>query len=85
MMPFPMPNNELYERRVVASVMYRDEPTEIALVLLLNRQAPFFTVAHLYLEDCPEEDSVEGELLLLATEYNIVPAVRAYEQSGGDY
>lgn len=98
-LPFPMPNDTLFgtdedgeirrdPRIVVASVQYRDEPTMIALVLLLNRQSPFFTVAHWYQEPSPAEYDIPyrptGYLHELGTHYNIVHAVREYEQSGGD-
>lgn len=100
MKPFPMPNDrltplgEVTERIVVASVEYRDEPTMIALVLLLRPVSPFFEVAHFYMEDAPEEETpvyhvpiparAEGAVHVLATHFNIVTAVREYEQSGGD-
>ena len=99
LLPFPMPNDTLFgadetgeirrdPRTVIASVEYRDEPTVIALVLLLNRASPFFTVAHYYQEACPAEGDAParptGYLHELVEEYNIVHAVREYEQSGGD-
>jgi hypothetical protein len=89
MTKFPMPNDRLGDSTVVASVTYRDEPTEIATVLLLNKEPPFFTVAHYYLEAIEASGMyparAEGELEGLGDEYNIVPAVEWYQQSGGDY
>lgn len=84
---FPMPNDMLGTSIVVASVTYRDD--DIALVLLLNPGPPFFTVAHYYLFDAPAEYGVEyrpaGYLHVLGVFENIVPAIREYEQCGGDY
>lgn len=88
-LPHPMPGDMIGAQRVIASVQYRDEPTLIATVLLLNPASPFFTVAHYFMEDAPAEDeapfNAAGTLHELATELNIVPAVREYEQAGGDY
>lgn len=86
-MLFPMPNDRLGDSTVVASVMYRDD--DIALVLLLNPAPPFFTVAHYYMYDTPAEGSAParkaGDLFVYGRALNIVPAVRMYEESGGDY
>lgn len=79
---FPMPGDTLLGRTVIASTYYTDE---IALVLLLNDRPPFFTVAHYQVHDSHDPAYPAGSLTHLATEYNIVPAVREYEQSGGDY
>lgn len=76
MSKFPMPNDRLGDRTVVASVWYTEDP-EIATVLLLNPKAPFFTVAFYDLKN--------GGIDPIITTENIVPAVREYEQSGGDY
>lgn len=84
-----MPNEKMGFRTVVASVEYRDEPTYIATVLLLNPVSPFFTVAHFYMEPTEQEGEIParpaGYVHELGTELNIVPAVRLYEESGGDY
>ena len=88
--PFPMPNDEIEDRIVVASVVYIDD--ELATVLLLNPESPFFSVAHYAYGDNPlagrlevlSLDDGDGGLMP-ATFLNIVPAVRAYEQWGGDY
>lgn len=88
MKPFPMPNDQLAGRTVVASVEYRDEPTMIALVLLLEPKPPFFTVALYFQEECPAEyespKRFEGEIDVLGEHMNIVDAVGDYEDSGGD-
>jgi hypothetical protein len=74
-----MPNEELHGRTVVASVWLIDDPDRDpeVLVLLLNPTAPFFSVAttNLY----------TGSLVILGSHENIVPAVRQYEDEGGDY
>ena len=84
---FPMPGDTLLGRGVIASIYYTDD---IVLVLLLEDRPPFFTVGHYYLYDVAVEDGkgitkLAGSLDHLAHEFNIVPAVRAYEQNGGDY
>lgn len=71
---FPMPNDKIGDFTVVASVYYTDE---IATVLLLRRNAPFFTVGQVDLET--------GRLTVGEYHENIVPAVREYEDMGGDY
>jgi hypothetical protein len=71
-----MPNDRLMNRRVVASCYLSDE---VFLVLSLNREAPYFSVAEVTYTD-------EGWKVLWAMVYdNIVPAVAVYEQYGGDY
>jgi hypothetical protein len=75
-MDFPMPNLAYQGRIVVASCWYTDEPQEIALVLMLEPESPFFTVAHIALDD--------GEILGMERHMNIVHAVKAYEDWGGD-
>ena len=92
-LPFPMPNDVLGERIVVASVIYiDDERGEIALVLLLERTTPFFTVAHYALTDFDPmalgyngTEYVASEIDVIGRFENIVPAVESYVQSGGDY
>lgn len=78
---FPLPGTQLLDRTVVASCPYIDDDDREpeVLVLLLNKESPFFKVAHVqYLLDPP---------VLVASEdhFNIVPAVEAYQQWGGDY
>jgi hypothetical protein len=97
MKPFPMPNDSLNGRIVVASCPYiDDERGEIALILLLEQVPPFFTVAHYALADFDPSANpsisppygpsyVEGELDVLGRFENIVPAIEEYTQSGGDY
>lgn len=87
--PFPMPNTKIDDRIVVAAVDYfDDERGSVALVLLLEPEAPFFTVAHYALTDVAGDSVttpyVAGELDSLGRFSNIVEAVREYEQSGGD-
>lgn len=106
-LPFPMPGDRYREgwsiapsnlnegeRTVVASVTYIDDSRgEIALVLLLEREAPYFTVAHLALTEFdPKRGDITdggepmfvGELDVIGRFSNIVEAIREYEQSGGD-
>lgn len=91
MLAFPMPNDRLSNANniantVIASVWYTDE---IATVLLLRQMPPFFVVAHYYMSDVPAEYEVEprqaGHLHLIQTNFNIVPAVEAYVENGGEY
>lgn len=88
-MSIPMPNDALGCRTVVASCYYRDLgpedqqhrdpgdtwPDLVYLVLLLNPESPFFTVAH-----------VDNEATVLDShdEFNIVNAVQVYQDWGGD-
>lgn len=91
---FPMPNTKLNGRTVVASCYYRDLdekdreylpaddnwPNVVYLVLLLNKNAPYFTVAHI-------ADDGYGSYKILASEsrWNIVEAINdLYTQWGGD-
>ena len=88
MLKFPMPNDVLQDKVVVASCWYRDlseadrqyidddGPDQIALVLLLNKLSPHFTIAHINLENY--------EIIADATYYNIVEAVENYQNWGGD-
>lgn len=94
---FPLPGTRIGDRTVIASTYYFDDDRgTVALVLLLNKQEPYFTVAHYALTDVqggenvwaaygPDEvtDYAAGELDVIGTFSNIVPAVREYEQSGG--
>lgn len=87
-----MPSDAIDTKTVIASVEYFDDDRgEVALVLLLERDAPFYTVAHYALTDVSEDaPNIEypyyaGEIDIIGQFRNIVPAVRAYEDSGGDY
>lgn len=96
-MKFPLPNDVISGAIVVASVTYiDDERGEIALVLLLRQQPPYFEVAHYALTGFDPKLSsdeflqgglamYEGEIDSLGEFLNIVPAVKAYEENGGDY
>lgn len=90
-LPFPMPGNRLPGAWIViASVEYfDDERGAVALVLLLEPRAPFFTVAHYALTDVLGDDVSSpyqrGEMDIIGRFMNIVPAVEAYKQNGGDY
>lgn len=72
---FPLPNDVVYHQTVIASVYYDDDT---ATLLLLRKEKPFFEVAQLDLKP-------HGNLRILSEHDNIVPAVREYEQEGGDY
>lgn len=86
MLAFPMPNEKLFDRTVVASCWYTDE---IALVLLMGLIPPYFMVVHYYMADVAADVGVParavGALHFLGEFYNIVTAVQLYEESGGDY
>jgi hypothetical protein len=88
-LPFPMPNDVIDGKTVVASVTYiDDERGDLALVLLLEHESPFFTVAHYAMTDLAEDENTSGyaagEIDVIGRFMNIVEAVREYEQSGGD-
>lgn len=72
---FPLPGDKVYHRTVIASVYYNDD---IATLLVMECQPPYFAVAQLDLEP-------HGNLTIVSEHFNIVPAVRDYEQWGGDY
>jgi hypothetical protein len=93
---FPLPNDVVDGRVVVASVTYVDDLRgELALVLLLEKQPPYFTVAHYAVTDfdphgdpdVPDDGPAHkaGDLVVLAREWNIVPALDAYQENGGEY
>lgn len=105
-LPFPMPNDVIFTDDsdtgmsiVVASVEYIDDGRgKIALVILLEKQSPFFTVAYYALTDFDptkehyDESSdgcgtsyTQGQLDVISRCYNIVEAVEAYEDNGGEY
>jgi hypothetical protein len=97
-LPFPMPGTAPYQYPgvTVASVRYvDDERGELVLVLILERSAPFYTVAHYALTafdpaanpDIPAPHGpayARGELDVIGRFSNIVEAMDAYEQNGGD-
>jgi hypothetical protein len=78
----PMPGQKLDKSTVVASVVFDDEHVPYRYtVVLLNRQPPYYTVQTV-------QDGGKGRAYVVEESYdypNIVPAVRAYEQMGGDW
>lgn len=75
---FPMPGETLSrEFVVVASVWYSEEPP-VATVLLLASEAPFYRVAGVTVD-------ADHTMLWYTDHANIVPAVRDYEDNGGDW
>lgn len=89
-LPFPLPNTTIEGNTVVASVSYiDDERGVIALVLVLEHSAPFFSVGFFALTDVADGSRLSdglrrGEFQDFGRFENIVEAVRAYEQNGGD-
>ena len=83
--PSPMPGTPLDGGIVVASVLFREAddeiPDDLETVLVLYPEQPFFGVGVVWTRDgYPwEVDEYPHRHL------NIVPAVREYEQTGGDY
>lgn len=101
---WPMPNDvinggpqDARKRIVIASVSYiSDERGELVLVLLLEKEAPYFTVAHYAVTDFDPAAAPDiappygpsyaaGEIDVLGRFMNIVPAIEEYQQSGGSY
>jgi hypothetical protein len=90
---FPMPGTRLCGRTVVASCNYRDLmeidkqymapdddwPDIVDLVLLLNEEKPFFTVAYV-----TDDGFAAYRILAEEDHFNIVHAVEAYQEWGGD-
>lgn len=72
-MSVPLPN-ELLDNSVVIASCYHGDEVE-GCVLLLNPEAPYFTVAYVY-----EDESVVRK----ADAFNIVGAVKEYVEYGGD-
>ena len=74
----PMPGDRLSGSTVVASVYYGDDQ---ATLLLLNEQAPYYTVVIVALNAGLSYPWTHhgGDHL------NIIAAVRDYEQCGGDF
>jgi len=73
----PLPGEQVYHKVVAASVYYADDGTDATLLLIENHE-PYFSVARLDLRP-------HGNLTILSEHANIVPAVREYEQEGGEY
>lgn len=72
-MDFPLPNDTFDGRTVVASGIVNDD---IAMLILMNREAPYFSVV--------ETDLAWRARIVSETRYrNIVPAVVDYESRGG--
>ncbi len=85
----PMPTDRLGNWTVVASTIYREADSgiedeesdkDIYLVLVLAHEPPFFEVAHI----ARVYDST-WKVLWSERHMNIVPAVEAYQEAGGDY
>ena len=78
---FPMPNDTVGDYIVVASVWLHENDEDgwpdSALCVLLAAQSPFFRVAEVTVK--------EHRILWEHVHVNIVPAVRDYEQNGGDW
>ena len=81
---FPMPNMPCKGGMVVASTWITDSR---ALILGLRPQPPFFFVQEFYVYDPDDSDDHRraGDYVLHGIEHNIVPAVKLYEDCGGDY
>lgn len=77
----PLPNDTQGDATVVASVWLDDESIDrpTALLLLLQKEPPYYSVATVHHHE--GDWYIDDEDLFP----NIVPAVEAYEQSGGDY
>lgn len=82
---FPMPNENFDGSIVIASTVVNDEPCEeydaLALVILLRKEAPFYSVGELVV--LPRRaywSQVDGHRL----HYNINYAVEDFADSGGD-
>lgn len=97
MMDFPLPNDRIGGYIVIASVSaIADERGETATVLLLAPKPPYFAVGEYAISDFDPALSGDaflrtgfvrpaGNIDIYGTFENIVPAVREYEQNGGDY
>ena len=90
---WPMPNDLIlagFERyTVVASVVFamKDDlgfaGNDTFTVLLMSLESPFFRCAQLERHESPH--GLTFKVVFSHPHKNIVPAVREYEQSGGDY
>jgi hypothetical protein len=78
----PLPNNKWEDEIVVASVWQNDDPEYgpiFALLLTLTPEPPYYRMREI------TWDGVEWICNNVETHPNIVPAVEAYVQNGGDY
>lgn len=73
--PFPLPNERLHEGIVVASTYVTDE---VAILLILRPEEPYFRVLHVKLDEGPTYPIIWA----MASE-NIVLAVHEYGEQGG--
>lgn len=82
MINLPMPNEVLGESTVVASTWLSDgdDGDMQAMVLTLNPTRPFYSVVQL-----ASDDGTRWTVTATEDAPNIVPAVRTYEDWGGDY
>jgi hypothetical protein len=75
-----MPHDRVRINRVTATVVasceYADEPSPVYTVLLLMPTPSFYAVALI---------TDAGEVTVVEAAENIVPAVRLYQDWGGDY
>lgn len=76
MSTFPLPGDKIDDGTVVASV-YAGANDDHVLTILLRPTEPYYLVAEYRLADM--------ECLYRMAHPNIVPAVRCYEENGGDY
>lgn len=94
---FPLPGDAIEDgRTVIASVSaIADERGELALVLLLEKTAPYFTVGHYAITDFDPKLSGDpflhggvaykaGEVDVFGRWWNIVNAVKHYVDEGGE-
>lgn len=96
----PLPNEQFDSEIVVASIWQNDDAEFgpiFALLLTLAKEPPFFTVReitwenHIYHQDDPDtctefcHETPQWVTNHRESHPNIVPAVRAYENRGGDY
>lgn len=79
----PLPNETYDGATVVASVWVSDDDPValVAMLLLIERAAPFYRVQDIQFVDGQWENLHHTAELFP----NIVPAVEAYTQRGGDY
>lgn len=76
-----LPNDEFGGGMVIASVWLRDDvEVPFALLLLLLPEPPYYALAEVEYRDGKWVEYVDRQYFP-----NIVPAVEAYQQNGGDY
>lgn len=80
----PLPGDEVYHRTVIASVYFTDEVVTLLLLAPAVLRDPNFQHRYNY-EVSQLALRPHGNLTVLSEHLNIVPAVREYEQNGGDY